>query len=84
MLREVCFLATCGLTGCCAALSAALAGPPVRVALLRAVLWSVIPSCLLSLLLAPAMVPAAELLVLLGCLLVAVPQLAVGRMSKKT
>ena len=82
MLREVCFLAVCGLTGCCAALSAALAGPPVRTATLRAALWSVLPTCLLALLLAPAMVPAAGLLALLGCLLIAAPQLIAGRISR--
>lgn len=76
MLREVCFLALCGLMGCCSSLSAALAGPPIRAALLRAILWSVVPTCVLALFLSPSMVPAAGLLALLGCLLLAVAQLA--------
>ena len=78
MLREVCFLAVCGLMGCCASVSAALSGPPIWAALLRAILWSVVPACVLALFLAPSMVPAAGLLALLGCLLLTVPQLALS------
>ena len=82
MLREVCFLAVCGLMGCCASISAALAGPPIRAALLRAILWSVVPACVLAVFLAPSMVPAAGLLALLGCLLLTVPQLAVSYLKR--
>lgn len=68
ILREFCFLALCGLLGCCAALSAALSGLPLSGTLGCAALPSLLPGGA-ALLLDTAILPSAITLTLLGCAL---------------
>lgn len=69
VLREFCFLALCGLLGCCAALSAALSGLPLPGTLGCAALATVLPAGSAALLLSTALLPSAVTLALLGCVL---------------